>query len=240
MPRKVKDLMPILIQKTSKKYLNDQGFSLIEILVALVLAAMIFLAVPSGDSAEKHRKLQSAVDDIDRATRFASNESTLRNTVVRLRISLDKAPVEYTVEFGPPGNLPLPDMEEKKTDKTLKDDKEAKDKTNALDRQFNKVDEFEEIKHEIHPDVTILGVASTSQKKLINKGEASIYFYPTGEKDGALIFFSTIEETAYLEIEPFMSDSRQVFEALPTGRSAKIEDILQAKMDEVFKEWMEK
>lgn len=232
--------MPILIQKTSKFKFGHEGFSLIEILVALVLAALVFLAIPSGDVAEKHRKLRTAIDDIDRATRFASNEATLRNTVVRLRISLDKSPVEYLVEFGPPGNLPLPDMVDDKPNKSLKEEKDAQDKTSALDKQFNKVDEFEDIKHEIHPDVTILGVGSSSQKKLMNKGEANLYFYPTGEKDAGLVFFSTTEEMAFLEIEPFLAETSQVFEKLPTGRSAKLEDILQTRMDEVFKEWMEK
>ncbi len=233
--------MPTSPQKISKLFNNHRGFSLIEILVALVLAAMVFLAVPSGDSAQKHRELRTAVDDINRATRFAGNEAVLRNTVVRLRISLDKSPIEYTVEFGPAGNLPLPDMAANatKTNLSLSEAKEEKDRGANLDKQFNKVDEFEEIKHDIHPDVTVIGIASSSQKKLMTSGEANIYFYPTGEKDAALIFFSTIEEFAYLEIEPFLADATEVFQPLK-GSVAKLEDILQTKMDEVFKAWIEK
>jgi prepilin-type N-terminal cleavage/methylation domain-containing protein len=234
--------MPTSLQKTSNTLRNNhQGFSLIEILVALVLAAMVFLVVPSGDTAQKHRELRTAVENINRAARFAGNESVLRNTVVRLRISLDKSPIEYTVEFGPAGNLPLPDMAANSTKSTLSlsEAKAEKDKSAELDKQFNKVEEFEEIKHAIHPDVTVIGMATSSQKKLMTAGEANIYFYPTGEKDAALIFFSTIEEMAYLEIEPFLSDAREVFQPLQ-GSVAKLEDILQTKMDEVFKEWIEK
>lgn len=234
--------MPTSRRKTFNSLLKDhRGFSLIEILVALVLAAFVFLAIPSGDSAAKHRELRSAVNDINRATRFAGNESVLRNTVVRLRISLDKAPVEYTVEFGPAGNIPLPDMAEnaKKTSLSLAEEKAEKDRGAALDKQFNKVEEFDEIKHEIGSNVTIIGVASTSQKKLMTNGEANIYFYPTGEKDGALVFFSTIEEFAYLEIEPFLADATEVFDPI-AGSVAKLEDILQTKMDGVFKEWIGK
>jgi prepilin-type N-terminal cleavage/methylation domain-containing protein len=230
--------MPTFHLKISKILNNHRGFSLIEILVALILAALVFLAVPSGDSAQKHRELRSAVSDIDRATRFAGNESVLRNTVVRLRISMDKSPVEYTVEFGPAGNMPLPDMTKFKPNPSLSEAKAEQDKISNVDKQFNKVDEFEDIKHEIHPDVTVIGVATTSRKKLITKGEASIYFYPTGEKDGALVFFSTIEEFAYLEIEPFLSTSNEVFSALK-GSVAKLEDVLQTKMDEVFRKWIE-
>lgn len=218
---------------------HQAGFSLIEILVALLLGALVFLAIPSGDSAQKHRDLQTTIEDIDRSVRFASNEAILRNTVVRLRISLDKSPVEYTVEYGPAGNLPLPDMPEK-TSPSLAEEKVEKEKSAALDRQFTKVEEFEEIKREVHPDVTILGLATSSQKKLFTANEASIYFYPTGEKDGAIIFFSTNEEFAFLEIEPFLSDTNTGFTILQTDSVAKLEDILQTKVDETYKQWIGK
>jgi len=237
MPRVVKVLMLISVRKTFNIANNNQGFSLIEILVALVLAALIFLAVPSSDHVQKHRDLKTAVDDIDRSIRFASNEAVLRNSVVRLRISLDKSPVEYTVEFGPPGNLPLPDMP-LKNQKSLEEEKKETEIKAALDRQFNKVEEFEEIKHEISQSVTILGMASTSQKELIKDGEACLYFYPTGEKDGGIIIFSTSEEIAYLEVAPFLSETNSFFETLKTSGVAKLEDILQTKLEEVYKEWL--
>jgi prepilin-type N-terminal cleavage/methylation domain-containing protein len=232
-----KDPMPTSVQKTSKLIKNDQGFSLIEILVSLVLVAMIFLAIPSSDNVQKHRDLKSAVDDLDRSVRFAGNEAVLRNAVVRLRLSLDKTPIEYTVEYGPAGNLPLPDMPEKAS-KSLEEEKVESEKRASLDRQFTKVAEFEDIKHDISEDVTILGMASTSQKKLMKDGEATLYFYPTGEKDGGLIIFSTTDEIAYLEVAPFLSETNSVFEPLKTSGVAKLEDILQTRMDEVYKEWL--
>lgn len=228
--------MPTSIRKIFN-HNNQRGFSLIEILVALVLAAMIFLAVPESDHVQKHRDLKSAVDDLDRAVRFAGNEAVLRNAVVRLRLSLDKSPVEYTVEYGPQGNFPLPDMPEKEQ-KSLEEEKAEKEKRAKLDREFTKVAEFEDIKHEISPDVTVLGMATTSQKKLMKEGEANLYFFPTGEKDGGIIIFSTVEEIAYLEIAPFLSETNSVFEPLKESKVAKLEDILQTRMDEVYKEWL--
>ncbi len=229
--------MPTSIQKTSNFLNNDKGFSLLEILIALVLAAMIFMAIPSGDNVQKHRDLKSAVDDLDRASRFASNEAVLRNTVTRLVVSFDTSPPEYSVEFGPPGNMPLPAMSEKLV-KTLDEEKAESDKISALDKQFNKVPEFDEIKHELSQDVTVIGVGTTSQKKITTEGKAFIYFYPTGEKDGAIIFFSTIEELAYLEIQPFMTETDSTFEVIKARNTARIEDILSTRMDEVYKEWV--
>lgn len=236
MPKGAKALMLISQQKIFKIIQNNQGFSLIEILVALLLAALVFLAVPSGDSAQKHRDLQTAVDDIDRSIRFAANEAVLRNTVVRIRISMDKEPVEYNVEYGPAGNLPLPDMTEKDPG-SLAEEKARAQKLDSLNRQFTKVAEFEDIRHEIEPSVAINGIATSSSKKLNSEKEASIYFYPTGEKDKAIIFFSTSEEIAFIEVQPFLSETNATFEALKTSGVAKPEDVLQTRMEEVYKEW---
>lgn len=219
------------ISKTHKQ----SGFTLVEVLVALLLVALIVLAWPSGDTGV-HRELVSTVESVDKSLQFAANESILRNSVVRLRISLEKSPVEYTVEYGPAGNLPLPDMPQE-TVKSLAQEKSEQDKLALLDKQFTKVEEFEDVKVELSDEVTILGVGTSSMKKLITGGEASIYFYPTGEKDAALIFFSTTEELAWLEVQPFLSETNTTYHILDTKRVAKLEDILQTKMDEVYKEW---
>jgi prepilin-type N-terminal cleavage/methylation domain-containing protein len=231
--------MPISAQKTFKLVQSDQGFSLIEILVALVLAALIFLVVPSSDNVQKHRNLQTALDDLDRSVRFAGNEAVLRNSVVRLKISLDKKPTEYTVEFGPTGNFPLPDLNEKSS-MSLQEEKIEKEKKANLNKQFNKVDEFEDIKHKFSDNVEVLGMATTTTKNLIKEGDAHLYFYPTGEKDGGIIILSTDEEMAYIEIAPFLSETNIVFKPLNTSSVAKLEDILQTRMDEVYKEWLVK
>jgi prepilin-type N-terminal cleavage/methylation domain-containing protein len=237
MLRVVKVLMLISVQKIFNPIKNDQGFSLIEILVALVLAALIFLAVPSSDHVQRHRDLKTAIDDIERAVKFASNESVLRNSVVRLRLSLDKTPTEYTVEYGPPGNLPLPDLPQK-SQKSLAEEKKEKEIRTRLDQEFNKVEEFEDIKHEFSHSVTVLGMATTSQKELMKEGEANLYFFPTGEKDGGIIVLSTNEEIAYLEIAPFLSETRSYFETIKSSGVAKLEDVLQTKLEEVYKEWL--
>lgn len=222
--------------ETSKfKFLTQKGFTLVEVLVALLLVALIVLAWPSGDTGA-HQELISTVESVDRSLQFAQNESILRNSVVRLRISLEKSPVEYTVEYGPSGNLPLPDMPEE-TVKSMAQEKAEQEKLASLDKQFTKVEEFEDVKVELSDEVTILGVATSSMKKLITGGEASIYFYPTGEKDAALIFFATTEEMAWLEIQPFLSETNATYETLNTKRVAKLEDVLQTRMDEVYKEW---
>lgn len=225
-------------QKTSNILKGHRGFSLIEILVALLLASLVLLTFTTNPATQLHRDLQSAVNDIERAVNFASNESILRNTVVRLRLDLEKNPIEYNVEYGPPGNMPLPDMPEEKNSKTLGEEKAESERIAALNKQFTKVEEFANIRHEISPDVQILGAATSFQKKLMTDETASIYFYPTGEKDAAIVFFATENEFAYLEVQPFLSETRSIFEPLNSESVAKKEDILQTRMDEVYKEWI--
>lgn len=232
----VKAWMQISAPPISKSLSNQRGFSLIEVLVALVLVSLVFLTIPSSDTTSKHRSLKSAIDDIDRSIRFASNESVLRNTVVRLGIDLDKTPVEYSVEYGPPGNMPLPDMPEK-TVMSLAEEKADKEKLAKLDKQFTKVEEFAEIKHEINQDVTIQALGSTSMKRLVTDGIAYVYFYPTGEKDGAILFFSTDEELGMLEVQPFLAETNSTFETVDIGKG---DDVVQNRVNEVYKEWIGK
>lgn len=238
----VKALMPISVSKifnlrSHHEDLSQKGFTLVEVLVALLLATLIFFAIPSGDSAATHRALEETVNDLDRTVRFASNEAILRNTVVRIRIMLEKNPVEYTVEYGPQGNIPLPDMPEKLS-LSLDEEADQKKRLDTFDKQFTKVEEFEDIKKELPLEVTILGVATENQKDIQVKDSANIYFYPTGEKDAALIFFSTVEEIAYLEMEPYLPETRANFEELKLTGIAKVEDVIQTRMDEVHKEWL--
>jgi prepilin-type N-terminal cleavage/methylation domain-containing protein len=234
--------MPISTQKTSK-FLNDQGFSLLEILVALLLAALIFVAIPSSENSRRHQDLQTAIDDVDRSVRFAASEAVLRNTVVRLRIDLEKSPTEYFVEYGPSENLILPAMQDE-TEKDLKEIEEEKKQLAKLDSQFTKVEEFEDITREFPGEVTFMGAMTTFQKKLIREQPVSIYFYPTGERDGALLFFSTQDELATLEILPFQERTEDDYYPAPPPQEGedvgKVDDFLENKMEEIAKNWLEK
>lgn len=217
---------------------GNRGFTLIEVLVALLLVSLVVM-IWNGSGDEAHQELISTTESVERSLQFAANESILRNSVVRLRISLEKQPIEYTVEYGPAGNFPLPDFQEEGT-KSIATEEAEKAKLTNLDKQFTKVEEFEDVKVELSDEVTVIGVGTTSMKKLITDGDANIYFYPTGEKDGALIFFATTTEMSWLEVQPFLSATRSTYHIIDTKRVAKLEDILQTKMDEVYKEWIGK
>lgn len=220
---------------------GDRGFSLIEILVALFLAALIFIAIPSSDESRRHQDLQQAVEDIDRSVRFAGSEAVLRNVIVRLRFNLAKFPVEFVVEYGPKDDLVLPLPREQKSLSIEEAEKEKK-RAGQLDAQFTRVEEFADITRELPGEVELLGVATQAQKALQRDGMVSLYFYPTGERDAAIVFFATQDEIASLEIEPFQEKTRAEYVALPRQGPdvAKAGDFRDTKVEELTKNWLDK
>ena len=79
--------------------LNQNGFSIIEILIALVLISLTFTMVDFGGGDDR-KKLEAAIEDISRAVGFAKNEAILKNKISRLKFDLSKNPATYTVEVS--------------------------------------------------------------------------------------------------------------------------------------------
>lgn len=222
----------------NKKFLNDhQGFSLLEIMVVLVLLSFAFASSISSFTQTQRQKLEQTVDDFDRAIRFAQNESILRNAIVRLNILIDKEPIEYNVQFGPGRNLVLPTVEDASR-MGLKERDEQRKKQSDLDGQFNNVEEFSSENKVVDENVRVLGLASTYLKSIQTEGSLSIYFYPTGEKDEALIYFSTQEEMATLEVPAFESQTYIDFYPYSESELATLDNSQQDKMKELYEKWL--
>ena len=181
---------------------------MVEILVALFLMVLIvsmFFVGPNWSSPRQN--LESALDNVERAIRFASDESTVRNRVVRLTFQLNEEPHQFSVEYGPDQDFVLPkrlfEMGERRTLKEVEEDARVLE---DLSRQFSKVEEFEDEAVQFSEQVQVIAVASTLGDNFLTEGDISLYFYPTGEKDAALIALSTETEMATLEVEAFTID----------------------------------
>ena len=211
------------------KILGNHGFSLIEILVALLLVSMMFVLVPMGTQEDFREKLETSVDNFDRAIRFAANEAILRNAIVRIKVDLSEEPVKYTVQFGPSGNFVLPKSED--TSRMSLQEKEAYDKTlSELDGQFNDIEELRASYIKLPEGITILGLASSFQKIIKTSGIAAVYFYPTGEKDDAMVFFSSPEELAALKIPAFEQKTTVDYYQYSDNDLATLDDVQENKM----------
>lgn len=223
------------MNEIKKNIKSNHGFTIFEIMVALFLITMIFVAIPLSNPNDS-KVLETAIDDLDRAIRFATNESIIRNSIVRLSIDMAKEPPEYYVEFSTDADLLLPDPD--KDPRTLKDEEEAEKVIKKIDQNFSKVKEFEEMKREVDDNVELLGIYNGPDSKIIEEGKASVYFYPSGERDSALILFGTQDEVAALEVLPFQNKTKVYFEQVFEENVLDTETQRRRIIEELHSQWL--
>jgi hypothetical protein len=205
--------------------------------VALFLIALVITSFTmSGGVFNPHRKLEEALDNLERAVRFSQDESILRNKIVRISLKTGEPPNSFTVEYSPENDFILPS---KIFDDQLALDnyseEEIQNKKKKIENQFSKVQEFQESPIEFNEQVRIIGVGTTLINKMQVFADTSIFFYPSGEKDGALIVLANEEEIATLAIEPFTLEFKRNFYRI---EGDQIDDEFFAnKAEDLYKEW---
>lgn len=220
---------------------NQQGFSLIEILVALGLIALVITSFTASSGMFSNRqKLEESLDNIQRAIRFAQDEAALKNKIVRIRFLLDKRPQEFAVEFGPSDNFVIPKSIVEQADVETLDEQETLDKQKKdLNKKFSKVDEFQEDNFKFPEEVRVVSYGSTLFNSLINEGEISMYFYPSGEKDSAIFFIGTDEELSTLSVPSFTMDFELEFiKASEEGELDELSETYAEDAKKIFEEWL--
>jgi len=224
------------------KYLGQEGFTLIEILVALTLAALAITLVVSDSSSTPHSKIERTFENFERAVRFSRDEAVLRNRIIRLLIKIGEAGEQssFTVEYGPDQDFVIPTqfLKDIDNDSSLDED-EIEARKKAISGQFNKVLEFQEEAEVLNDQISLIGIGSTLFTTFISEEEASIFFYPTGEKDGAFIVIGNEQEVATLSIEPFTMDFERSYH--PIENNENIEDLFEFHTKqgrELYQEWV--
>lgn len=190
---------------TQKKF-NTGGFTLIEMLVAMFLVVLV-LALAANVSFSSREDLDETLFDIERAIRFGVDEAALKNAMIRLNFLLDKKPQKYSLEYGPNDNFVLPQKLFEAVDATEMDEEERKNTEAAkIAKKFNKIKEFQDSDRELAENVRIIGVGSNLYEDMITDFQASMYIYPTGEKDKGIVILATDEELASISWNAFTSD----------------------------------
>ncbi len=208
-------------------------------MIAIVLIVSMISIIPSGNEGGDHEALKNAMNKIKRASRFSVNESILRNVIVRINFNLETLPVEYSIEYGKRADLVLPETVD--TSRLSIKEREALDENKKkFTKQFNPVTEFEEGSKQFEERIEFYGLGTAYYASIISEGAPSIYFYPTGEKDSALVFFYSPEEIAILEISPFEDTINESYYQFTQAELQNFDDALERKTKEIFKEWLEK
>lgn len=218
---------------------NNQGFTLIEILVALVLIALV-LGISISSPFSSRNDLDKDVNAIERAIRFMSDEAALKNAVIRLHFMLDKTPQEYAIEYGPSDSFILPPKPEFETKAESKEEEEKRKKeAKNLNMKFTKVTEFQDKNNEMTGEIKIIGIATPQSEKLQSFGEVSLYAFPTGEKDEALVLVGSDEDIISLKVNPFSMKIERETHPLgkPTNGEKDLAELQNKRAAEIFEKW---
>ncbi len=214
---------------------NNKGFSLLEILIALALAALMY-GLFNYTTRDSRTVLNAAADDIEKAIKFAQDESSLRNTIVRLNFFLDKDPQEYAVESGPDESFILPSTVGPEGEFQTDMEKEQK-KIEETSKNFRIVSEFDEKNRTLSERISLVGFSSSLQEKLITKLQGALYFYPSGEKDSAIIILGTEEEVLGLIVDSFSSEIERIYRPLEK-KNEELATLQAEAAKELFDEWV--
>lgn len=225
--RKIK---PLLLTKT--------GFTLIEILIALALMSLVFSFALNYNFTSR-QVLEGEVKKIERAINYASDESSLRNKVIRLKFKLDDNPQTFSVEFGPDDNFVLPSKTyPEKSTLTESQIAEIEEELKLLDRNFIPITDINEENLRLDENVQILGIGILEDRKIIFDFNPSIYFYPSGEKDGVIIFLTSNEEIISIVVSPFMATIEKIYRTIEYKENDEIDEIKYNTMVSMFEDYL--
>jgi hypothetical protein len=187
-----------------------------------------------------HTKLLETLDSFERAVRFSRDEAVLRNRITRLNINLQSEDEQsYKVEYAPEANFVMsaflnPDSKEAEN----LNDEELEKRKSKFNKSFQPVREFSEDPETINSAVQVVGVGSSLTNSLqLTGSNGYIFFYPSGEKDAAIIILGTEEEIATLTIEPFTMEFERNFYRI-NGESGDLLEFYISRAKELYEEWL--
>ncbi len=219
----------------SKKDLSG-GFSLVEILVALVILTVSTSILAPFVRISSRDRLDEALEKLESSLSFARDEASLRNVMTRVHFFPLKEPQEFSVEFGPSENfvIPLKAIEYNEADKDEENPQE-----DPLENKFRKVPELSDENKEIGGGIIFVGLGTSLYKSFIATSQSALYFYPNGEKDDGIIILGSDEELGILEVSAFKIAVEKRYVPL----SEEYDNIQEAQLEtaqKVYEEWLGK
>lgn len=216
---------------------KTQGFTLIEILVAMFLMAMVVVVVLTGGSSGQNQEMEETATNIERSVRFGMDEAALRNVVVRVHFELNKDPQEFSVQYGPNAQfIPPPQSESNPSSLSGSDKKFYDEQSKKLASQFNRIRELKEDTFKVYLPLKIVGIGLGDSEQFIYDGQVSLYLYPTGEKDHGVVVLANDDQILMLTINPFSMEFET--DIYPIQGEAEWDNII-SQAQGYFQEWLQ-
>ena len=216
----------------------QKGLTLVEILVALTIAALLVYVSVSNTSSSDRNNLDEAMDTVEKIINFSINESVLRNRITRAHFDLTQKIPKITIEFNSDHEFVLPDIK-KYDDKNLRDsEQKAKKKLiNKINSKFKAIEDLDSDQLKIPSSVQILGIATSLMPSFITDEETSLYIYPTGERDRALIIFAAFHQITAMMIEPYTGEIKREYTTLTVADKDDLETEYEKAVEKFFADW---
>ena len=225
-------------RKTKPLFLSNTGFTLIEILIALALMSLVFSFALNYNFTSR-QALEGEVKKLERAINYASDESSLRNKVIRLKFKLEDSPQSFSIEFGPDDNFVLPAKKYPEKD-TLTESQIAQieEELKKLDKNFIPITDINKENLTFDENVQVLGIGILEDRKIIFDFYPSVHFYPSGEKDAVVIFLASDEEIIAIVVSPFLATIDKIYKTLEFRDGDEIDEIKYNTMVEIFEDYL--
>ena len=225
---------------TSSLFLTlcQKGFSLIEILVAMTLGALLLYVAVSNPGASDRDGLDKAMDTVEKVVQFSINESILRNRITRTSFDLSGETSKISVEYSHDKEFVLPEVSAYDGISLGEREKKAKEKlVKKVNSGFKPVGDIDKEKLQIPESVEILGVATSLRPALITDEKTSLYVYPSGERDKALIIFAVFNEIAALMVEPYTGEFKRKYRTVHPKK--ELDQEYEQITEELLDEWLD-
>lgn len=215
------------------------GFSLVEIMVTLLIIAMIMVVIADNPFKSSRDLIKESINQLQRAIKVARDEATLTNKMTRLRFNVEKSPVEFIIESALDNEVYL--LEEVDQNKLSQKDYEAYLKQKEeLDSQFSPIEAEDLDEFKFNEGVDYLGVGLSDKKEVDRDNSVSIYFFPSGEKDAAIIFLGSEKEVGAFSINSFDNDfdlNYYSYQEENPNLDREIKDIQESIVTKQFEMW---
>jgi len=199
---------------------TNRGFTLIEVILVVAIIAVVVTGATFGLGAISRTRLRSSAFRVMSAARFAYNRSLTQGTTTRLRFDLEKNTMAIEETYTP---VTLATNEQLESDEGQAVDPWDLARTRLQEplSPVTPTSPFQPISNQsgkvldrystkpVGDDISVHALITPHESDTRTDGEGSVYFFPGGVTEHAVIQLSDSSDTVYsVEIHPLTGNAR--------------------------------